>query len=732
MDKDKLGAQLLATFCEELKEHVSTIERELLALEKASGAARAGPLAALSRVAHTLKGAALSVGSAPVAECCHRLEDVLASLREGRRIEDAALFALLYSAADSLREAGDLLSAGPSIPLGRLSALSDRLRSWLAAEGGGRPTERPSPVPASPPPESAAATSAASSVVRVPVTKLDRLQDQSGELLIARRRIEGRVEDLSAVAASFAAWRAEWTRAEKTALKELAGAGRSGAWLTTVGVRLASACAELERVSGGMAADSRALAQAAAPLEESARAARMLPFLHAVEGLERAARDSARATGKEVELVVTGGDVAIDRAVLDALRPALLHLVRNAVDHGIEAPERRLSAGKPARGRVEVAASLRGSRVEICVEDDGQGIDGDAVRERARREGLPVPQNDAELAELVFRAGFTTARAVSDVSGRGIGLDAVRGSAQALRGWVEFDSEPGKGSRVRLSAPLTLTTLRALLLSAGGHIFACALASVRGVSRVAPSGLRAVEGRETVTWEGAPVPVIPLTRALDIPFRGASATGGRALLMVLRVGRQQTAFAVDELLGEQEVVVKPLGARISRAPCATGAAVLPTGRIALILDAPSLLARAQALPAGPALSEALAAPAAAARRRVLVVEDSVTTRSLVKSVLEAAGYDVIAAADGAQGWRLLQEQPFDVLVSDIEMPGMDGLGLTQAVRGSKRLRDLPVVLVTALERDEEKARGLESGADAYIKKSGFDQALLLETISRLL
>lgn len=732
MEKDKLIAQLLATFREELKEHASTFDRELLALEKASGAARAGPLAALSRVAHTLKGAALSVGSAPVAECCHGLEDILASLREGLRTEDAALFELLFSVVDALREAGESLSAGPSVPLERLCALSARLQDWYAAEGAEKTAVGPpSPIPVPPASEPPAAPVAAP-VVRVPVAKLDRLQDQSGELLIARRRLERRVEDLSALAASFAAWRLDWSGAEKEVLKELSCGGRAGARLTAAGARLAGACAELDRLSGGLAADSRALAQAAAPLEESARAARMLPFLHAAEGLERAARDLARSSGKDVELVVAGGDVELDRAVLDALKPALLHLVRNAVDHGIETPERRLRAGKPPRGRIEVAASLRGSRVEISVEDDGRGIDRDAVLERARREGLPVPQAEEELADLLFRAGFTTARGVSEVSGRGIGLDAVRGSVEALRGSVEFDSEPGKGSRVRLSAPLTMTTLRALLLSAGGQVFACALSSVRGVARVSPGDLRAVEGRENVRWEGAPVPVASLARALDMPSSAGSESGGKTVVMVLRAGRQQAAFAVDELLGEQEIVAKALGARMSQAPCVTGAAVLPTGRIALILDAPSLIARAQALPAGPALSEALAAPAAAARRRVLVVEDSVTTRSLVKSVLEAAGYEVMAAADGAQGWRLLQEQSFDVLVSDIEMPGMDGFGLTQAVRGSKRLRDLPVVLVTALERDEEKARGLEAGADAYIKKSGFDQALLLETISRLL
>ena len=432
-------------------------------------------------------------------------------------------------------------------------------------------------------------------------------------------------------------------------------------------------------------------------------------------------------------LILEGGDVEMDRAILDGLSDPLRHLVRNALDHGIEPPAGRRTAGKPERGRVMVSAELRGGGVEVAVEDDGRGVDLAAVREQARKKKIAEPEDERDLARLIFAPGFTTARIITGVSGRGIGLDIVRSRVDALHGSVDFSFEPGRGCRFVLSLPLTLTTLRALFVEAGGQIYALPAASVRQLARVLPSNIDSVEGREVLKLGGAPVPVVSLAGLLggrEAPTRPA---GWKVPAVVLGSGPDRTAFAVDELLSEQEIVVKSLGPRL-RVRSVAGVTVLPTGRLALILNASSLIESARSRAAGtPALREALASSRTPERRRrLLVAEDSVTTRTLVKSILEAENFEVAVAADGLEAWHVLQDQEVDLVVSDIDMPRMDGFTLTEAIRSSKRLREVPIVLVTALESDKDKERGMNAGADAYLVKSAFDQRVLLETIRQLL
>ncbi|HEX7238866.1 MAG TPA: response regulator, partial [Longimicrobiaceae bacterium] len=316
------------------------------------------------------------------------------------------------------------------------------------------------------------------------------------------------------------------------------------------------------------------------------------------------------------------------------------------------------------------------------------------------------------------------------ISGRGVGLDAARGAVERVRGTVEVAWREGEGTTFVLECPLTLATLRALLVRVGDHVLALPTASVDALVRVRPGEIRRAEGRDVVAVGGVPLPLVPLARILGPPLREAPARGA-AVAVVLRAGERRLAALVDEPLAEEEVVVRALERPEGPLPHLAGAALLGTGDVALVLDPPALVETGLGLAGGAPLAASEGPAAGPARRRVLVVDDSITTRTLEQSTLEAAGYEVATAVDGADGWRKLQEDGADLVVSDVEMPRMSGFELCEAIRASRRFASLPVVLVTSLDSAEHRARGLEAGADAYVGKSGFDQEALLDIVRQL-
>jgi two-component system chemotaxis sensor kinase CheA len=579
--------------------------------------------------------------------------------------------------------------------------------------------------------------------VRIPAEKLDVLLTRSSELLVARLRMDSRVEDLVTLREFVGRWNGQWRSAKERLRKFLPRNGQSGGegllprreahLLAQVGENLTWLERELEHTATALDADQHQIDGAAGRLDEEVRHARMLPFAEACQGLERVVRDLARTTGKAVELVIQGGDVELDRSILEGLKDPLGHLVRNAVDHGIEPPEQRRQAGKPPKGRVTVSAALRGSQVEVVIADDGRGLNLDALRQKARQRGLTGPLGERELADLIFLPGLSTAPIITNISGRGVGMDVVKSRLEELRGAIDLVAQPGRGMRLTLSVPLTLTVLRALLVTVGGRVYALASTNVVTLVRVATSDLRAVGGREMLMLGGAPVPVSSLAETLGLRGPAPLRAGGKRLIVVMVAGEKRLAFVVEELLAEQEIVVKSLGPRLRRVPHVSGATILPSGKVALVLNAASLIRSALARTPGLAPSPTMTALAgSAARKRLLVADDSVTTRTLEKGILEAAGFEVATAVDGEDAWRRLQEQGADLLISDVEMPRMDGFSLTQTIRGSSQFRDLPIVLLTSLGSEQDRARGIEVGADAYIVKGGFDQQDLIETIRQLL
>lgn len=732
MDRDELLERLSQAFVSELDEHVRVLNESLLSLEKEAGEARRDELIqTLFREAHSIKGSARAASVELIERAGSRFEEILSALRDGRRPLDTEVIDLLFQATDAIEEAGARLRAKQGLEGSALEGLLARLDEVAGAAAPKAPA-RPGFV--------AAPTPGALETVRTPTERLDRLLALGGELLAARRlgeKLEGQIAELRTELRLHVDG---WAAAEKLLARLLreSGPARRGLRRTPRDEALEllgqqhEGLRQLEDRVGALLAEAgasrRQVAQAIEPVADEIRALRMVPFLEACRGLERTVRDLTHGEGKQAELELSGAQVELDRSIIEALRDPLLHLVRNAVAHGIEPSAEREAAGKSPIGRVEVSATLRGAQVEVVVGDDGRGLDVERIRRLAGKQGLPVPVDEAGVARLIFRPGFTTAPLITEVAGRGVGLDVVRRAVEALQGAVDVESRRGQGARIVLRMPLTLMSIRALLVEAGGQVFAFPSNHVQRLLAARPADLRLVEGRQALLVEGAPVPVASLAGLLGL--REPSPREGATPLVIAGPVDQPVAFGIERPLSEQEILVKGLGARIRRLRHFSGATTLPSGQLALILQVPDLLASAAEGPAAVAISSPTEAPKK--KRRIVLADDSVTTRTLERSILEAAGYEVRVAADGAEAWRQLQAEGADLLVADVDMPAMDGLELTEAVRASEQYRALPVVLVTALESEDDRLRGLRAGASAYLIKSTFDQRNLLETIEQLL
>ncbi|MBW3662509.1 MAG: response regulator [Actinobacteria bacterium] len=704
--------RLLAIFGEELEDRRRDLERGLLELEGHPSAGRAGEVVAeLFRAAHSLKGAAHSAGIAAVAHVAHDLEDLFAQLRDSG---DAPGGAQLHAALQAIDQLDSL--AQELRPPGGSEASSET----SARVGRGDETQqpaRPAPGPARGEQlrarvasEDLDAAVAAAGELHLSVARVTELSDVARDTAAEARRVERDWQGLSG-----------WLTGEANQAQLRAAAGRVDAGLR----QLATLATDMQRRA---AERERHLNRAAGEVQHAVQQLGLVRFDEICVGLDRAVRDVAKRSDKQVALEVDAGTLELDRGVAAVLRDPLLHLVRNAVDHGIEPPEARVRAGKPAGGRVAIAAALHEGELVVTVSDDGAGPDVAAIRAAAVRRGLDASGTDDEVVQLLFHPGFSTGSATTEISGRGVGLDVVRTSVETVGGSVEIKADAGTGMAVRMRLPLTLSIMRAVVVTTAGEVIALPAAAVEGAWRIPRDAVTDVGGRPTVVVDGRSVALAHLATVLG--FGHGTVAGDAQLLVVgLRTADADAALIVDAVLGEQEVWVRPLPSRLRGLRGLLGGVVLGDGRCALLLS-PATWVRAvrqrasqEALPSPP-----ISPPAA----RILLAEDTATTRMLEQSILEAAGYEVVVAVDGAEAWRLLQQQGADLVVTDVDMPNLDGFELCMRIRSSPRFAALPVVLVTALADDRDRARGLQVGADAYFVKSSFDQTSVLDTIARLL
>ncbi len=597
----------------------------------------------------------------------------------------------------------------------------------------------------------------ADEVVRLSTAKLDSLMARVGELVVTRIGTGRRTTEVRALEEVVSAWQDTWRRVRPQYQKVAAALRDDTATandllpelrrllpaLAQNDQRLHELSRQVAELRSGIETDERRLGQVTTDIEDEVRRTRMLPVSTVFDPLHRMVRDLARDLGKEVQLEVEGGDTEVDRSVLEHIRSPLTHLIRNAVDHGVETPDVREAGGKARRATLRLAAAQRGGSLLLAMSDDGAGIDVGQVRETAVRGGLVSDDqlrvmSERDILRLVFRPNFSTMATVSDVSGRGVGLDVVRETVERLNGMVDVASEFGAGTTFTLSLPLSVATTQALLIEISGMTYALPIGAVTRIVSAARKDIGRAQGREMIVLDDGPVVLVRLEDVLQLPS-DEEAHGVRRPVVIVGSEERRLGVAVDQLLGTQDVVVKPLPKPFERVRHAAGATVLASGEVVVVLNTSDLVrsavrtaARVDRLverPGGPGAN----APGSASARMgtVMVVDDSIVTRMLEKSILEAAGYAVHVAADGVEALRSLHLSPVDLVVSDVNMPNMDGLALTQQIRADVQLRDTPIVLVTSLDAPDDHARGMEAGADAYIVKSSFSQEGLLETVRRL-
>ena len=725
--------ELVATFRAEVEERLASLCEGLLKLE-----AHPAPrqlVAGLFRDAHTVKGSARMLGLDGVVDVAHRAEDLLGALKDGRLAVRKDLVDVLLVSAESI---------GRSLPGAVRPVSADELATVVAALDGAVAGEDPVTVPRlaeedAPDGDDLDHRAGRSDSIRVPTRRVHDLLDVVGEAELDVRRLSSNGRDVAGLAV-------EHQRAARTVRELLAGTTDKTLLdalhgLVAVGDQLGAAGRELL----GRAEDAQGRL---AGVRDGAMGLAMVPLRRVLAGFPQLVRELSAAGGpdetgqpaKDVRLVLVGQDVELDTRVLDAVADALRHLVTNAVDHGCESPAERIQAGKPPQATVTVSARAAGSTVVIEVSDDGRGVDEAALRAVAIARGaLPADSalTGAALLQVLFSPGFSTRDEITQTSGRGVGLDVVRTVVEDLSGTIEVRAEPGRGTTFTISLPVTLGVLRCLLARVGTERYALPVSGVVETLGLATAERHEVAGVTVLARDGRTMPLVDLGRALGV-------TGDReprAAVVVQHGGAGDLlALAVDALEGELEVVVKELGTFLGRLPTVAGATIDGDGTVVLVLDIREIAVRQLASGGGQA-PISLGAPnrrtpadvaSPVARPRVLVVEDSVGVRELQRVILEGAGYDVLTAVDGLDGAARLSQDPVDLVVSDVEMPGMDGFTLTRTLRRTRGWEDVPVVIMTSRGDPADQRAGLDAGASAYLLKSEFDQAELIDTVRRLL
>ncbi|KVE64750.1 hybrid sensor histidine kinase/response regulator [Burkholderia vietnamiensis] len=786
-DDDLSHLSLLELYREETRTQTQALSERLLVLEAREPDAAA--LDACMRAAHSLKGAARIVGVPPGVDIAGRMEECFVAAQAGAIALSAAHVDVLLAGVDLLLRVAD--PDAPPVSAAEIDAFALALTSADAAQAvpvapASAPVSAPTsaapqrgydgavnepvdagaatpphaaqpyvaqpyatsahatPPHATPPPatdpthaaQAAATATATAAMRRVRADTLNRLLSLSGESLVESRWLKPFAESMLRV-----------KRAQRDAARSLdllyerfADDLDAGALASMNEVRhmlndlqraLAERMDEFDRFE-------RRSTHIAEQLYDEALQCRMRPFGDATRAYPRIVRDLARSLGKQVRFSIVGEGTQVDRDILDLLDAPLGHLLRNAIDHGVEPPDVRRARGKPADARVTLEARHSAGSLLVSVIDDGPGVDLDALRAAVVRQRLTDDEtaarlSDAELLEFLLLPGFSMRDAVTDVSGRGVGLDAVQEMVRGVRGAVRIFNEPGVGMRFVLQLPLTLSVIRSLLVEVGGEPYAFPLAHVRRTLELAHDDIDVLEGQPHFPFDGRRAGLVAAHQLLDAGAPDAA----RATTAVVVVGGEPELYgvAVDRFLGERMLVVQPLDSRLHKIQNIAAGALLENGDPVLIVDVEDLIRSVDKLVRGGQLATLSRDPQRALgerRRRVLVVDDSLTVRELERKLLEKRGYDVTVAVDGMDGWNAVRSDAFDLVVTDVDMPRMDGIELVMLIKGDPALKRVPVMIVSYKDRDEDRRRGLDAGADYYLAKSSFHDEALLDAVHDLI
>jgi chemotaxis protein histidine kinase CheA/ActR/RegA family two-component response regulator len=719
---------MVEPFLEETTQRLESLGQKLLRLEAAPH--DLDLVRDIMRDLHTVKGSSAFVGLRKLNRLSHRAEDLVIRVRDGALAADRAVIDALLGASDVMREILSRAAAGRSIDVDITSALA-RLNisgTFPAGVAAQTPAE-PKPTESKP-----AAATKVESTLRVDFEKLDTLMNLVGELVLGRNAFSSGVQGLSSLGREVEAQR---RMARRAGTGQSVTAQERKALLRTLADELGRTARVFEETTQDLDDAVLRLHHTSEQLRDQVMKLRMVPVGRVLTKYHRTVRELAHQLGKKARLELVGAETELDKVVVEQLDEPLLHLVRNALDHGVEAEAARASAGKPAEGILRMAAHQRGNQIVLEISDDGAGIDPVKVRRKAEEKHL-LPeaelalQTDEQVLDLIFRPGFSTAAAVSEISGRGVGMDIVRETLSRLKGTVEVTSSKGRGTTFTLKLPLTLAIIQVLLVRAGGELLALPLDRVSRTLEIPRDGVRRLAERTTFrmeTREGASdIALLALGEALGLPGQDEREPDANLLVVLVELHGERFGLVVDRFDGKREIVIKGMGTILEEVPGAAGA-TLVGDRVVLIVDVPQAISFGLRARATPVAAQAASASAKPSAKRILLVEDSDVIRRSLARMLREAGYEVIEARDGAEALELAERQRFDLVSTDVQMPNVDGYELTRRLRARPEFRSTPILMVTARAERIDRVRGFDAGVDEYIVKP-LDRAELLRAVTR--
>ncbi|MEI6206900.1 MAG: response regulator [Desulfuromonadales bacterium] len=764
LDHEQL-TRLTEMFLAEAQDHLSSFNECLIKIEQSADCAlSAESVTTIYRCAHSLKGGARIVDLSLVELVCQSLEDCLLILQQKTAKPDRSVLDLLHDSVDLIERL--LSSPSPQTPSTSLKSESVKIckrfdealkmLNLSATPGAGNSSNEscntmiesneiicdtfsdPGNMTAVPIQAELSERQqlveqrpgTTSETVRVPIAGIDKLLAGAEELIALKMIFRQQARDLKEVIGSIDILRRNLAKQQHNDRATMLELERS---LGTLMKRVI----HINRINEQDGRQSENLIEG---LILDTKRLLMLPASSLTQGFHKLVRDVARTVGKMVELTISGDGIELDRRILQELKDPLVHLLRNSIDHGIEVPAVRQAAGKvvTARIRIDIAA-IENSKIEITISDDGSGIDTARIREVALRNGLLSPESLSDMPEkdlqmLIFNSGFSTRSEVSLLSGRGLGLAIVTKCLDKLGGSISVDSTFGAGTTFKLIVPVSLATIRGIHVRTGNKVFAVPTVHVRKVCRVRTAEIKAVGTKDSIVVDNQTVQLVSLAALLGIPAT-APDSGGYTFALILGQGDTLFAFQIDEVVCEEDLLVKGIGPLLRKVRNIAGATILANGAIVPILNVMDLMCNSESTFTHhfQAISGVSASHEESTKKRLLVVDDSITSRTLIMNVLESYGYEVKTAVDGLDALATLQgNERFDLATVDVQMPHMDGFELTARIRADERLSRLPVVLITSLDSVEDKKKGINSGADAYIVKSSFDQTSLLDIIRKLI
>jgi two-component system chemotaxis sensor kinase CheA len=740
--------EFIAIFKAESEDCLTKLDKGLVELEKFPDNPEL--VKELNRAAHTLKGSARVMGYIPIQEIAHRIEDIFDQVLQQKLVFTADMADKIFKGIDLIRSALSKVVKEEEIDID-IAQVCAELEGILEIQGEEvhekqeeKKVSAPHAEPASSQPSILKEDGISQEYIRVPVYRVNKLLNLTGEMVINKMKSSEKVSQIKKLAR-----RVKETQKDLGELNEKIGKALSAQDKEIV--NLASRCfAGMDRLRedalslyDNVSTEVFRLDPVVDELQNKMKEMRMLPCSTIFEGFPRMVRDIAAQERKKVDFEILGGQTELDRKVLERIKTPLMHVLRNCIDHGIEEPQTRKAVGKEEAGKVKIMAFHKAGHVLIEIEDDGCGMDPEGIKQAALKKHLVSPDelkgmSDKEVLNIIFMNGFSTSQLITDVSGRGIGLDVVRRDIESLKGQVLIETQKGKGTKFIFVLPLTIAIINTLLIKTVGMFFAIPLSSVEEALNVPKDQISMIDNHMAIQVRDRLVPLVLMKEVLDLPVFSGEVHQEEDNehekvnpVVIISSLDKWVGFIVDEIFGQEEMFLKNLGKHLGKVRNVSGASILGSGDVVVILDPADLIDQS-----------CLAHPAAARRgtlvkkqkgeKKILIAEDTLTIRELEKSILEAQGYQVDVAVDGLDALNKLSATHYDLVVSDIQMPRMDGFELCSTIKKSEEYKDLPIVIVTAMEKNEDKRRGIEVGAQAYIVKSSFDQRNLLDAIERLI